>query len=270
MSTSSRQQASVAADSPAPKETGTVRRVLMLLSFLADHPGEPVNAVAVRLGLPRSTTHRLLAMLRADDFVLPNGDGSFSPGPEFYRIAGRVAASIPYDRLAQPLLQQLSAQFEETSIMAVLARKQLRMFYAATASPPDPMRYNIELNRLEPLVWGATARVLLAYLSAAEIDAAIARAEPSPQGEPAPARKDMLAALGGIRRQGHAVTFSHRTRSAVGIAVPFFDAEGEVVGDFGFLVPERRFSKQRLKPLLQGLQDAATAMSSQLGHTVPA
>ena len=238
----------------------------MLLSTLADHPGEPVNATAARLRLPRSTTHRLLAMLRADDFALQEPDGSFSPGPEFYRVAGRVGARIPYAKLAQPLLQRISEQFEETSIMAVLVRKQLRMFYAATASPPDPMRYNLELNRPEPLVWGATARVLLAHLSEPEIDAALDRAEPSPQGEPPPPRNELLAELAGIRRAGHAVTLSHRTRNAVGIAVPFFGAEGEVVGDFGFLVPDSRFTKRRLQPMLEALREAAGAMSRQLGY----
>ena len=47
------------------KETGTVRRVLLLLSCLADHQGDSAQSLAARLNLPRSSVHRLLAMLRA-------------------------------------------------------------------------------------------------------------------------------------------------------------------------------------------------------------
>jgi DNA-binding IclR family transcriptional regulator len=45
------------------------------------------------------------------------------------------------------------------------------------------------------------------------------------------------------------VTLSHRTRNAVGIAVPFFGVAGEIVGGFGFLVPESRYTQRRLGPL---------------------
>ena len=51
------------ATTPA-KETGTVRRVLGLLSALADRPGESAQSLATRLNLPRSSVHRLLAYER--------------------------------------------------------------------------------------------------------------------------------------------------------------------------------------------------------------
>ena len=149
------------ASPPQERETGTVRRVLMLLSSLADHPGASAQNLAARVNLPRSSVHRLLTMLRAEGFA-DSQDGGFGPGPEFFRIAGRIGARMPYRKLAEPFLQALSAQFHETSILALLAREQLKMFYAAKGSPSDPMRYNIELGALEPLTWGATARVILA------------------------------------------------------------------------------------------------------------
>src|SRR5580765_4876625 len=37
----------------AGRETGTVRRVLLLLSFLVDNPGASVNTIATHLNLPR-------------------------------------------------------------------------------------------------------------------------------------------------------------------------------------------------------------------------
>src|ERR1700688_1255771 len=51
------------------RETGTVRRVLMLLSSLADRPGESAQSLAARVNLPRSSVHRLLTMLRGDCFA---------------------------------------------------------------------------------------------------------------------------------------------------------------------------------------------------------
>lgn len=254
----------------AARETGTVRRVLLMLGTLIDKPGLSANQIATELNLPRSTAHRLLAMLRADSFALLQKDGSFAAGPELYRLAGRLRASLPHARLAQPLLEQLSARFDETSVLAILDRRQLKMFYASTASPADPMRYNIAVNRLEPLVWGATGRAILAHLPAADVEAAIRLKEPSPaDGQPLK-RAELQGSLAQIRRQGFAVTHSHRTRGAVGIAVPFFDADGQVLGDVGFLIPEFRFARHHADELVRALSEAAASLTRQFGGLAPA
>jgi DNA-binding IclR family transcriptional regulator len=246
------------------RETGTVRRVLLLLSALVDDPGVSAQILARRLNLPRSSVHRLLAMLRANGYA-DNEAGGFGPGLELFRIAGRLGARTPHRKLAEPYLQALSAEFHETSILALLAREQLKMFYAAKGSPQDPMRYNIELGALEPLVWGATARVILAHLSEAEIAAALARREPSPARQLAPDAMEVRQSLAQIRRDGFGITHAHRTLNTVGIAAPFFDGEGNVVGSVGFLIPEFRWTSAPQDAVVAALLDAAARLSHQLG-----
>ncbi len=247
------------------RETGTVRRVLMLLSALSDYPDASAQDLAARLNLPRSTVHRLLATLRVNGFADSEAGKSFGPGSELFRIAGRLGTRMPYRKLAEPHLQALSAEFHETSILALLARDKLKMFYAAKGSPPDPMRYNIELGALEPLVWGATARVMLAYMTDREIAAALKQREPSPARQLRPDESELRKSLAQIRRDGYGVTFAHRTLNTVGIAAPFFDGEGEVVGSVGFLIPEYRWTSSPQKAVVKALLNATALLSRQLG-----
>ena len=102
--TTSRQAKSASSAHVPERETGTVRRVLLLLSHLVDNPGISVNAIAGKLNLPRSTVHRMLTMLKAEDFASQESDGSFSAGVEMYRLAGRLKANVPYAKFAEPLL----------------------------------------------------------------------------------------------------------------------------------------------------------------------
>lgn len=259
-------RANATAPGAQERETGTIRRVLMLLSSLADYPGESAQSLAARLNLPRSTVHRLLATLRVNGFADSEAGKSFGPGSELFRIAGRLGTRMPYRKLAEPYLQALSAQFHETSILALLAREKLKMFYAAKGSPPDPMRYNIELGALEPLVWGATARVMLAYMSEHEIVTALKRREPSPARQLRPDESELRKSLAQIRRDGYGITFAHRTLNTVGIAAPFFDGEGEVVGSIGFLIPEFRWASSPQDSVIKALVNAAADMSRQLGY----
>ena len=247
------------------KETGTVKRVLMLLRMLADHPGESAQSLAERLNLPRSTVHRLLATLRANDFALNESDGSFGPGLEMYRMAGRMGARMPYRRLAGPFLEDLSARFNETAILSLLARPQLRMFHAATCFPQDPMRYNIELNRLEPLLWGATCRVQLAYLTDEEVAAAAAQGDLSPVKKLRPVLTELRKSLARIRGDGYAITQAHRTANAVGVAAPFFDGENEIAGSLGFLIPQFRWNEKIAERVVAALRDSAGKLTRQLG-----
>ena len=271
VSTAKRPAAPLAAPSAAPpteagRETGTVRRVLLMLTELAEHPGDNSSAMAQRLNLPRSTAHRLLSMLRDDGFAAQAADGSFSPGAELHRLAGRVRATMPITELAMPLMQALSTRFGETSILALLTQPALGMYFAATASPPDPMRYNVELNRTQSLAWGATARVLLAHLPAADIEAVVRRAEKSPVGDKALDAAALMKELAQIRKNGWAISHGHRTRNAVGVAAPFFDSHGRVAGDIAFLIPEARFARHTRQALTTALREAADEMSRRLGH----
>jgi DNA-binding IclR family transcriptional regulator len=255
-------------ESPPPlaeAENGTVNRVLRMLTRLAEKEHWGLNELARSLNLPRGTTHRLLTLCKPLSFVTQNEDGLYMPGIEFYRLAGRLASDIPINRIADPVLQALRDETDETVLLTLLVRKEMKMFFSLSASPLHPLRYSIEKNRLEPLTWGATGRTLLAYLSQEEIDEAIKRAEPSPlDGRPLdPA--ELLAALAAIRNDGHAVSYAQRAPGAYGIAVPFFDAQGEVYGNVALTIPDFRFDAAKQDRFLDLLRGAASRLTRGLG-----
>lgn len=246
-------------------DNGTVNRILALLSDLANHPNTTAKQTATRLGWPLSTAHRMLRMLAAQDFAIQEGRGLFAPGNELYRIAGRLSAAIPMARLAEPILQSLTARFDETTMLAMLVRNQLRSYFSLSALPPDPMRYSIELNRPNPLIWGASARAILAYLTTEEVKEAVRTCDVKDLKGQLVDAAELEADLADIRQKGYATSFSHRTPNSVGIAAPFFNGRDEIAGSIVFQIPEFRFRLEALPDLVGALKPAAGSLSRQLG-----
>ena len=248
-------------------DTGTINRVLALLAELAINPETTAKEAAERLEWPVSTTHRLLQFLVNRDFARQIRRGVFGPGMEFYRIAGRLGTSVPYVQLAAPLLRALTDRYAETSMLTVLMRHHLGMYFAFVASPPDPMRYAIELHRVDPLPWGASGRAILAFMNDEEVDEAIRTCgKLSASGKRLDA-DELRADLRRIRKKGFALASSQRTLNSVGIAVPIFDGRNEVVGCVAFQLPQFRFRPQLVSELSAALQKAAAQISRQLGSS---
>jgi IclR family KDG regulon transcriptional repressor len=251
---------------PAPDaDNGTVNRVLRILTRFAEKDRWGLNELSRSLNLPRGTTHRLLNLCKPLSFVTQDEDGQYVPGIELYRLAGRLASEIPVNQIADPILQELRDQTDETVMLTLLVRNELKMFFSLTASPAHPLRYRIEKNRLEPLTWGATGRALLAYLSPAEIERAILRGEPSPlDGRPMD-RDELQQDLARIRDQGYAASYAQRAPGAYGLTVPFFDNRGDVRGNLTLTIPDFRFDPARQDALIGLLRDAVASLTRRLG-----
>ena len=250
-------------------DTGTVSRVVQMLNCFSEQEDWRVSALAQRLDLPRSTVHRLLNLCRAQGFVDTDGQGTYGPGLALYRLAGRLSFQMPLRRIALPLLVGFTKEFGEVSLLTVLDRPALKVFFAEKAEPSAPMRYVIETNVATPLGWGATGRAILAFMSEPDIAEVIRRAEPSPaDGRPLdPA--ELQESLTAIRAKGYAITQKQRTPEGVGIAVPFFDAAGDVVGNACVTVPAFRFEPHSEAAFVKALAAIAADISRALGSSRP-
>lgn len=249
-------------------DTGTVSRTLQMLSAFSERSEWRVSELARRLDLPRSTAHRLLNLCRAQGFVDTDGHGTYTPGLALYRLAGRFSFEMPLRRIAMPLLTAFTQEFGEVSLLTVVDRVALKIFCAAKAEPSAPLRYVIETNTLGPLGWGATARAILAFMSEAEIAEVMRRAEPSPIDGRALDIAELTGSLADIRAKGYAITQKQRTPEGVGIAVPFFNAAGDVVGNVGVTVPVFRFEPRNEAPFVQEIARMAYEISRVLGSTL--
>ena len=101
-----------------------VRSVLLITGVLEALAGEKqlgVTEIAERLNIHKSTVYRFLSSLQTLGYVHQNEDNEkYSLSYKVLDLAGRVLSSIDVRRAAQPVMERLSEQTNETIHLAAL------------------------------------------------------------------------------------------------------------------------------------------------------
>jgi DNA-binding IclR family transcriptional regulator len=250
---------------------GTVARTLSVLRVVAEAKGlVGVKDVADALGLPMSTSHRLLDLLLEAGFVQKDTvKRRYGVGSELFRLASLVAHKASYASQVQPLLDELARETGESAIFAGYLPAQHCIAYAAKSDSPNSLRFRIEPFRHTPLEWGSTGLAVLAFLPEEEQAAAFARAQPSPVTGRRLTRAAFAERIAAVRRNGYAFTEGEKLPDAVGIAVPLEAAAGEIVGSLALTIPKVRFAQSRTRGYVQLLRRAAARFSGRSPEQAP-
>jgi DNA-binding IclR family transcriptional regulator len=266
-----------APEPPAPAAAsdskGTIARVVEILRCFAEHGGElPLSKISAQIALPRSTTHRLLQLLKTERLVETDGPyEGYRAGRELFRIAALLSARMPIVQIGTPILRAIVDACDETCLLGAFDRDRLSMTFVAKVDSTKPIRYAIDLNVARSLVWGATGRAILAFLEDDDIDRAVAsNREPSASGSMRVDRRALRDDVTSIRRNGYAISEGQRIASSIGIAAPFFLADGFVAGDIALTIPEFRYDARQRARLIDSVVKGASEMSAALGYVAPA
>lgn len=251
--------------------TGTAERVMTLLTLLADSAGPvSVRAAADDLGLPPSTTHRLLNLLVQGGFASFDQAGStYSVGSEFFRLSARVAATVSPAAIARGVISDLASRYDETVLFGLLLPTTGKISFIERADGQNKLLYRIDMNTPLSLVWGASGKAALAYMPEAEMNEILAQEGASPATGEMPASSAALAAeLKAIREAGFCVSHGEKLPGALGIAAPVFDPHG-VIGTICMTMPQARAPTVSTAELGGEVAISARELTHKLGGATP-
>ena len=239
--------------------TGGVRavdRAVELLFRLAAHPeGIGLQRLADEVGCSKSTVHRLLATLQGHDVAEQDAASKlYRPGRRLGELA--VAGGKPdLRRLAPPLMRQLRDRTEET-VTLHLVEGDSHVVVEQIESEHEIRRIN-PVGQPVPLLTGATARAILAFLPAAERDAILAGAPPADR----PSEVELAA----IRERGWSLSAGERLAGGTAMSAPILDPAGHVCAALSISGPRFRFTLARAQRFGPALVAAAERLSKTLG-----
>ena len=237
----------------------TVLRALLLLN----ETGElRLSDAAARLGVAKSTAHRMLAMLMLHGLAEQDGRRVYRPGPALRRIGGSSGPPPDLITAAHPVLRRLAATLRETTHLMVLEGNGVR--FVDGVEGPQTLRVGPRTGMLLPAHATSGGKALLAELPQDQL------ADRYPHGLP---RGDTAALtdyaqlcseLAAVRRRGYGSNSeeSERGVSAIGAAVR--DRGGNAVAAVAVAAPSSRCPRGRLRELAPHVIEAARAISAAL------
>lgn len=243
----------------------SVTAALRLLKlFSVDEPELGITEMARRLGVAKSTAHRLASTLLAEGFLEQIADeGRYRLGLQLFAVGSLVRRRMDVSKQALPHLHKLRDRSDETVQLAVLDGTDI--MYLFNLESQQAIRMRSYLGVRKPAFCTSEGRALLAYsppLLARVLRSTLKPRTPNTVTDPA----ELSALIASVRETGHAIDDEESELGMRGVAAPVFDAQGQAVAAVGLAGPAQRLTKKSLRRFAPMVIETAQAISARLGH----
>ena len=247
---------------PPPYAIASVDHALRAAAMLQLEDGLTVSEVAERLGVARSTAHRLLAMLVYRDFAVQDDDRVYRAGPVLELAVHSQSRTSSLRAVALPHLRRLVDLLEETANLAIRTGDTVR--FIASAECRQALRVGSREGMVFPAHRTTAGLLLLAEVPGSELDQVYApeRYRDRPAERPDLAR--LRAELARIRRKGFAVNRERSERGLVAVGVAVRGGDSTAQAGLSVSMPSVRYDPLRLPSLVATLGAAARRLEADL------
>jgi DNA-binding IclR family transcriptional regulator len=222
--------------------------------------GLSVSEVAERLGVARSTAHRLLQTLVYRDFAVQDDQRVYHPGPVLELATHSQSHVSALRGAALPHLHWLVGVLGESVNLTIRTGDRTR--FIASVECQQMLRVGSREGMVFPAHKTSGGLVLLADLSREEVDDLYSRQTYAlrPEEQPDPVR--LRALLARVRRAGFALNDGLSERGVVALGVAVRGSDGRALAGLSVSMPSVRYDRQRLPSLVAALNRAAGAIEA--------
>ena len=244
---------------PPSYAIASVDHALRLAAVLQLEGRLTVTEAADRLGVARSTAHRVLQMLVYRDFARQDEDRVYRPGLLLELAAHSPSRGAELRRAALPVLTRLSEALDESVNVSIRAADTTR--FIASVECHRALRVTTREGMVFPLDRTTTGMLYLASLSDAGLQRFLDRAPHSRRAQ----RRGLIDGVVRARRTGFAVNVDRSEKGLVAIGVPIPCAGSELFAGLSVSMPTVRHDESQLDHRVAVLRSASVEIVQRLG-----
>ena len=224
------------------------RGLAVIKAFDHEHPELTLSEVATITGLARAAARRFLLTLAELGYVRTDGR-MFALTPRVLELGYAYLSSLTLPQIAEPHLERLVADVQESASVTVLDDTDI--VYVARVPTSRIMRVTISIGTRFPAYATSMGRVLLAGLSADELEAYLERVSMRKiTARTVTDRAALRAELDRVRGQGWAIVNQELEEGLRSVAVPIRDRTGRVIAAANVATHAARTSAEEARRIM--------------------
>lgn len=232
-----------------------VERAMDVLLCFTEKRELSLTEISSRVGLHKSTVHRLLASLEGKSFVVRDSySDKYRLGMRIWELAASFDQSDNPALLLLPEMEKLRDAIGETITLYI--RDGIERIRIQAVQSQQAIRRVAEVGARLPLYVGASSKVLLAFADEEVRDSVLQ----DPSWPPAIDREAYLEQLADIRQTGYATSVEEREPGAAAVAAPIFTHSGTFAAALSVSGPSNRLTLQRMTDIAPLVIASALAM----------
>jgi IclR family transcriptional regulator, KDG regulon repressor len=250
---------------PRNRLSSVATAIRLLKAFSEGEEEIGVSALAQKLGVAKSTVHRLAVTLVSEGLLEQNpANERYRLGIGLFGLGTLVRRRMDLSNEARPFLFELRERTGETILLGIPTETEI--MYVYNLESPQALRMRSDIGVRRPGYCTAVGRAIFGYASDETVDRLLS--EPFVQRTPKTVvdPKELRAIFKGVRERGYAIEDEESEPGIRCIAAPVHGADGSVIGAVGIAGPSQRLSLEALENLQKPLVEAVRAISRRLGH----
>lgn len=252
--------------SQTPTINSLLKAMDLLRCFTTSKPVHNIQDLTDKLGIPRSTVHRLLHTLQQGGYVINDGHGSYRLGMIFVQYASAALSGQNLIDIAHDDLQILSNHVEESICLQVLDGENAVCI--DEIQPYRPFFPNSKLGLTLPALSTASGRMILSQISKEMFIECFGKSKLSAYTPHTITKMENLwVELQKININGYAFDNQELELGMCCLAVPIKDGFGKIVAAFNINTNYIRLNENTLASYLPALLETSKRISDKLSGT---
>jgi IclR family transcriptional regulator, KDG regulon repressor len=238
-----------------------VERALDVLKcFSRQTPELSMTQISERIGVHKSTVHRLLATLERNRFVERDPVTSvYRPGISFMQIASLALEQNDLRQLAAPVMRQLKETYQENIHLAVLDRSDV--VYVHILESSQRIKLAAAIGQRLPAFATASGQAMLAFLPEADVRHLLGETLPRFTAHTPISPETFIAALAGVRAAGFSISEREYEDEINAVAAPVFGRDGQPLASLAVAGPAYRLTQELMLKIGPDLIVAAATIA---------
>lgn len=223
-----------------------VERALdVLLCFSDQTPQLTMTEIAEKVGMHKSTVHRLLGTLEGKRFVQRDqATGLYRLGICLLRMAYLTLEHNDLRRLAAPSMRLLVEKHRETVDLSIL--DDTDVIYLNVVESPQRVKLAAAVGQRLPAFATASGKALFAHMPVEAVRRILARGMPALTPQTPRLLEPYLEELNLTRELGFAISVEELEEGINAVAAPILGSSGEPIAAIAIAGPCYRLSEERM------------------------